>query len=246
MMRVAGTSGRRQPTKRARWKRFLALGESSVWRRLPLLAPHASVLTSPAPRSGFTLIETMAVILIIVLAVGVGMPSFLRVYRGEILRGETRKLRATIQHARYQAIVRQHTMMLNLDFSQQAYWIEMPDTVETNMVQQVLNLSTNALAFTDGTFPDFSSPTNDLSTNAVILALPDTTHHDMVSPARLVQLEALDGTVNASGVASIAFYPNGACQGGAIFLGGSGDDRTGIELDPLTSLSKLMSDAQTR
>ena len=188
----------------------------------------------------------MAVILIIVLAVGVGMPSFLRVYRSEILRSETRALRATIQHARYQAIVRQHTMMLNLDFAQQAYWIEMPDTVETNLVQQVLNLSTNALAFTDGTVPDIGTTTNDLSTNAVILALPNTTHHDMVPPARLVQLEMLDGTASAAGVASIAFYPNGACQGGAILVGGSGNDQIGIEVDPLTSLSTLMPDAQTR
>ncbi len=188
----------------------------------------------------------MAVILIIVLAVGVGMPSFLRIYRGEVLRSETRTLRATIQHARYQAIVRQHTMMLNLDFSQQAYWIEMPDTVETNLVQQVLNLSTNALAFTDGSFPDFNSSTNDLSTNAAVLALPNTTHHDMVSPARLVQLETMDGAVTANGVASISFYPNGACQGGAILVGGSGDDKIGIEVDPLTSLSKLMADVQPR
>jgi prepilin-type N-terminal cleavage/methylation domain-containing protein len=217
-------------------------------RRRPLTPeqPGLPRLTFHVSRSGFTLIETMAVILIIVLAVGVGMPSFLRVYRGEILRSETSKLRGTIQHARYQAIVRQHTMTLNLDFSQQAYWIEMPDTVATNFVQQVLDLSTNALAFTDGTFPDFSSPTNDLSTNAVILALPDTTHHDMISPVRLVQLEALDGTVSASGVASILFYPNGACQGGDILLAGAGNDQAGIEVDPLTSLSKLLLNAQAR
>ena len=162
-MSEAGTSGRRQPAHCARWKGFLTLRSSPALRRSPLI-------TGRGPRIGFTLIETMAVIFIIVLAVGLGMPSFLRVYRGEILRSETSTLRSTIQHARYQAIVRQHAMMLNLDFSQQAYWIEMPDTVETNLVQQVLNLSTNALAFTDGTLPDIGSTANDLSTNAVILA----------------------------------------------------------------------------
>lgn len=238
-MSEAGTSGRRQPIHRAQWKDFLALRSSPALRR-------SSLITRRGPRSGFTLIETMAVIFIIVLAVGLGMPSFLRVYRGEILRSETSTLRSTIQHARYQAIVRQHMMMLNLDFSQQAYWIEMPDTVQTNWVQQVLNLSTNALAFTDGNMPDIGSSTNDLSTNAVILALPNTTRHEMVPPARLLQLEAMDGTVSASGVASISFYPNGACQGGAILLSGSGDDKTGIEVDPLTSLSRLIPDAQSR
>lgn len=188
----------------------------------------------------------MAVILIIVLVIGVGMPTFLRTYRSEVLRSETSLLRSTIQHARYQAVVRQHAMSLNMDFSQQAYWIEMPDVAETNMVLQVLSLSTNALAFTDGTAPDTSTMTDDLATNAVIVALPTSTRHEMVSPARLLQLQAADDTVTSSGNALITFYPNGACQGGTIFLGGAGNDTVAIELDPLTSLSKLVINAQTR
>ncbi|MCX6909979.1 MAG: GspH/FimT family pseudopilin [Verrucomicrobia bacterium] len=188
----------------------------------------------------------MAVILIIVLVIGVGMPTFLRTYRSEILRSETSLLRSTIQHARYQAVVRQHAMALNMDFSQQAYWIEMPEMVETNLVLQVLSLSTNALAFTDGTVPETAQMTDDLSTNAVIVALPTSTRHEMVSPARLLQLEAADGIVTSSGAATITFYPNGACQGGSIFLGGASDDQIAIELDPLTSLSKLVVHARTR
>ncbi|MFA6563956.1 MAG: GspH/FimT family pseudopilin [Verrucomicrobiia bacterium] len=185
-------------------------------------------------------------IVIIMLAVGVGMPTFLRTYRSEVLRSETSMLRSTIQHARYQAIVRQHAMSLNMDLAQQTYWIEMPDIVETNMVLQVLSLSTNALAFTDGTVPETTLMTNDLSTNAVIVALPTSTRHEMVSPARLVQLEAADGVVTASGTATVTFYPNGACQGGVITLGGDGNDTTAIELDPLTSLSKLLPSAPMR
>lgn len=188
----------------------------------------------------------MAVILIIVLVIGVGMPTFLRTYRSEVLRSETSVLRSTIQHARYQAVVRQHAMSLNMDFSQQSYWIEMPQMVETNLVLQVLSLSTNALAFTDGTVPEITQMTDDLSTNAVVVALPTSTRHEMVSPARLVQLEAADGVVTGSGAATITFYPNGACQGGVITLGGAADDAVLIELDSLTSLSKLVFNAPTR
>lgn len=184
--------------------------------------------------------------MLIVLLVGVGMPSFLHTYRNEIIRSETSRLRSTIQHARYQAVVRQHAMSLNLDLSQQTYWIEMPNTVETNLVLQVLSLSTNALAYADGTAPDTTLLTDDLSTNAVIAALPTTTRHEVVSPARLVQWEAADGTVTAAGVAAVTFYPNGACQGGVITLGGDGNDTVAIELDPLTSLSRLLSSAPTR
>jgi type II secretory pathway pseudopilin PulG len=209
-------------------------------------APRSSRFTFHVSCSGFTLIETIAVIVIIMLAVGVGMPTFLRTYRSEVLRSETSMLRSTIQHARYQAIVRQHAMSLNMDLAQQTYWIEMPDIVETNMVLQVLSLSTNALAFTDGTVPETTLMTNDLSTNAVIVALPTSTRHEMVSPARLVQLEAADGVVTASGTATVTFYPNGACQGGVITLGGDGNDTTAIELDPLTSLSKLLPSAPMR
>lgn len=185
-------------------------------------------------------------IVIIMLAVGVGMPTFLRTYRGEILRSETSTLRSTIQHARYQAIVRQRAMSLNMDFSEQVYWIEMPDITETNLVLQVLSLSTNALAFADGTVPETASQTDDLSTNAVIAALPTSTRHEMVSPARLLQVQAADDTVTSSGTASIVFYPNGACQGGSIFLGGADDDTVAIEVDPMTSLSKLLPNASTR
>ena len=188
----------------------------------------------------------MAVVLIIVLMVGLGMPSFLHTYRNEIIRSETSRLRSTIQHARYQAIVRQHAMALNMDFSQQAYWIEMPNIVETNLVLQVLSLSTNALAFADGTVPETAQMTDDLSTNRAVAALPASTRHEMVSPARLVQLEAADGAVTASGAATVTFFPNGACQGGVITLGGEGNDTIAIELDPLTSLSKLVIHAPTR
>jgi type II secretory pathway pseudopilin PulG len=209
-------------------------------------APCPLRFTFHVSRSGFTLIETIAVIVIIMLVIGVGMPSFLRTYRGEVLRSETSLLRSTIQHARYQAIVRQHAMSLTMDFSQQAYWIEMPDIVETNMVLQVLSLSTNALAFADGTVPETAQMTDDLSTNAVITALPTSTRHEMVSPVHLVQLEGADGTVTASGAATVTFFPNGACQGGVITIGGDPNDNVAIELDPLTSLSKLLPTAAMR
>ena len=245
-MSEAGTNGRRQPSSCAHRQAFLTLCSSPALRHSSHATRAPSLLTPHAPRAGFTLIETIAVIVIIMLVIGVGMPTFLRTYRGEVVRSETSLLRSTIQHARYQAIVRQHAMSLSMDFSQQAYWIEMPDIVETNMVLQVLSLSTNALAFTDGTFPETVQTTNDLATNAVIVALPTSTRHEMVSPARLMQLEAPDGTVTASGTATITFYPNGACQGGVITLGGDINDTIAIELDPLTSLSKLLPTAAMR
>ena len=72
------------------------------------------------------------------------------------------------------------------------------------------------------------------------------TNARLVSPARLLQVQAADDTVTASGTASIVFYPNGACQGGSIFLGGADDDTVAIELDPMTSLSKLLPNASMR
>ncbi|MBM3891405.1 MAG: hypothetical protein FJ388_20015, partial [Verrucomicrobia bacterium] len=84
-----------------------------------------SLITHHSSLSAFTLIETMAVIIIILLLVGVSMPTFVRAHRSEMLRSEASMLRSTVLHARYQAIVHQQPMLLNLDFDNQAYWIEM-------------------------------------------------------------------------------------------------------------------------
>jgi len=186
----------------------------------------------------------MAVIIIILLLVGVSMPTFVRAHRSEMLRSEASMLRSTVLHARYQAIVHQQPMLLNLDFDNQAYWIEMSQVTQTNLLLQVLALSTNALMTTTTT--DTAPEQEDLSTNAVIASLPQVTRHEMVEPVRLAQAQAQDDTVTASGVAQITFYPNGASQGGLIILSGAADDTVGIEIDPLTSLGKMVADAQLR
>lgn len=194
--------------------------------------------------SGFTLIEMMAVVIIIVMLVAVNIPTFVRTHRAEMLRSEARMLHSTVLHARYQAIVHQQPMLLNLDFDNQAYWVEVSQVTQTNLLLQVLNLSTNALAVSYGV--NTAPAQENLSTNAVVAAMPQMTRHELLDPVKLAQIQAQDDTVTAAGIASITFYPNGACQGGLIILSGAGDDTVGVEIDPLTSLGKMVADAQPR
>ncbi len=193
-------------------------------------------------RLGFTLIETMAVILVIVLMTALTAPTFIRTYRAETLRGEARLLMAAVQQARYHAIVRQHPMVLNLDLAGQTYWIEASQQTVTNLVDQVFAMSTNSLAVNGNQVAEVE----DLSTNEVVNALPDWTRHEMASGVKLDRLETFDGEPQAGDVAQLTCYPSGASQGGLIVLIGSDDSAIGVHVDPLTSLPKLILDVQTQ
>jgi prepilin-type N-terminal cleavage/methylation domain-containing protein len=192
-------------------------------------------------RRGFTLIEMMAVALIILLMVGLTMPTFIRTYRSEILRSEARALMAMAQQARYQAIVHQRPIVMNLNFDEQAYWIEASAAIITNLTMQVFLNSTNSLAIGSNVVWD----TEDLSTNAAFATMPTWTRRELSADVRLEQLQTLDDLVEASGTATITFYPNGASHGGLIVLAGS-SGALGVQVDPLTSLPRLILDATPR
>ena len=205
-------------------------------------APHASRFTFHASRStaGFTLIETMAVILVIVVMTALTAPTFMRTYRSEMLRGEARLVMATVQQTRYQAIVRRHPMVLNLDFGGQAYWIEASQQTVTNLVDQVFAMSTNSLAVAS----NWVAEIEDLSTNEVVNALPEWTRHEMASGVKLDRLETFEGEAQSGDVAQMICYPSGASQGGLIVLVGANGDALGVQIDPLTSLPKLVLNVQ--
>ncbi|MBI5395501.1 MAG: prepilin-type N-terminal cleavage/methylation domain-containing protein [Verrucomicrobia bacterium] len=191
-------------------------------------------------RGGFTLIEVMAVIVIIILVAGLTTPTFIRTYRSETLRSEARLLMATVQQARYQAVVRQHPMVLNLNFAEQAYWVEASQETVTNLIDQVFAMSTNSLAVAS----NWVAEIEDLSTNETVTALPGWTRHEMASGVKLERLETFEGESQSGDVAQVTCYPSGASQGGVIMLVGGNDEAVGVQIDPLTSLPKLILDVQ--
>ena len=184
---------------------------------------------------------------IIAVLSAVTLPTFSRVYRSELLRNEGRVLMATVQQARYQAVVRQYPMTLKLDFANQAYWVEMSQETVTNLTAQMFEVATNSFSGTTGT-TNYSSTvdTTDLSTNAVVTALPTITRRQLEAPMKLAQFQTIDGDIEADENAEITCYPNGSSKGGFILLTGANNESLGVEVDPLTSLPKLILDAQPK
>lgn len=188
----------------------------------------------------------MAVIVIIVLLAGLTTPIFFRTWRAEMLRSEARVLMGTVQTARYNAVVRQHPMILNFDFDGQAYWVEASTQTETNLTMQIFSASTNSLAIGSGAASLTAPQAEDFSTNAAVAALPQSTRRELSSDVRLAQLQGLDQTATANGTATMTCYPNGSCEGGLIILTGANGDALGVSVDPLTTLPKLIQDVQAR
>lgn len=191
-------------------------------------------------RDGFTLIEVMAVVVIIILVAALTAPTFIRTYRSETLRAEARVLMATVQQARYQAVVRQHPMVLNLDFAGQAYWVEASQETVTNLIDQVFAMSTNSLAVAS----NWVTEIEDLSTNEAVTALVDWTRHELPSTVKLDRLETFEGEAESGDASQVTCYPSGASRGGVIVLTGGNDEAIGVQIDPLTSLPKLILDVQ--
>ena len=189
---------------------------------------------------GFTLIEMMAAVVVIILVAALTTPTFIRTYRSETLRSEARLLMVAVQQARYQAVVRQHPMVLNLNFTDQAYWIEASQETVTNLIDQVFAMSTNSLAVAS----NWVAEVEDLSTNDAVTALSGWTRHEMPTNVKLDRLETFEGEAQAGDVSQVTCYPSGASQGGLIVLTGGNDETIAEHIDPLTSLPKLILDVQ--
>lgn len=88
-----------------------------------ILLAHDRPRAHSRGHSGFTLLEMMAVVLIIALLSGIALPN-LGIFRARALRMEARDLSGQMALARQQAIVtgKPHRLLIDLDHS--SYWIE--------------------------------------------------------------------------------------------------------------------------
>jgi len=75
-------------------------------------------------RAGFTLIELIVVIMIMMTVAGVGLPRLLSFVDNGNLGAESRRLAGMIQYARHEAARQQRSFFLTMDLEAHAYWIE--------------------------------------------------------------------------------------------------------------------------
>jgi len=87
-------------------------------------------------RRGFTLIELMVVLTILVLLAGLMAPSFVRQYHEAKLKSAARDVVGLMQYARSQAVVEGTTYRLNIDREGGRVWITYYDTQSEEAQEQ--------------------------------------------------------------------------------------------------------------
>lgn len=80
-------------------------------------------MTPPRRRAAFTLIELMAVLLILGLLAGVALPN-LGIRTGRVLDGESRRLAADLEFVRQRAVMTGIPHRVTFDLETMAYWSE--------------------------------------------------------------------------------------------------------------------------
>jgi prepilin-type N-terminal cleavage/methylation domain-containing protein len=161
-------------------------------------------------RRGFTLIEILAVVLILVLIASVVVPRMSMALRQvEIDSGQ--QLAATLDFAREKAVAGGRPHRVVLDFEHGAYWIEaLPPRAASEPTLTWAELDE---------LPLVAPPTPG---DAEFAPLPDQPAATLDASVRFAQIESAEGTLT-SGLAQIAFDPDGATTVARIWLVGSGE-----------------------
>jgi prepilin-type N-terminal cleavage/methylation domain-containing protein len=169
----------------------------------------ARTLPRPA-RAGFTLIEILAVVLILVLIASVVLPRMsMAVRQVEIDSGQ--QLAATIDFAREKAVAAGRPHRIVLDFEHGAYWIE---------AQPLASASEPTLTWAELDELPLVAPPG--PADAKFAPLPDQLAETLDASVHFAQVESAEGTLT-SGLAQVAFDPDGATTAARIWLAGSGE-----------------------
>lgn len=183
-------------------------------------------------RRGFTLIELMVVLTILVLLAGLTAPSFVRQYYEAKLRASARDLVALMQYARSQAVVEGTTYRLNVDRDGGRVWI------------------TYYQGESDETGADEPRYVEDESVLGASRKLPEgVTIRELqlgdealaqLSDEALEEINALQAQLNDEGTPFISFGPRGTTDGARILLENDYGDRLGVSLDAITGRARVI------
>lgn len=160
-------------------------------------------------RGGFTLIEILAVVLILVLIASVVLPRMsVAVRQVEIDSG--RQLAATLDFAREKAVALGRAHRVVIDFEQSRYWIE---------AQPPAPPAEPRLAWADLDELPLVAPRADA---AEFAAVPNLQPATLDPSVRFAEVESEAGSVG-EGAAQIVFDPDGATLPARVWLMGDGD-----------------------
>jgi prepilin-type N-terminal cleavage/methylation domain-containing protein len=179
-------------------------------------------------RGGFTLIEMMAVVLILLLLATVVLPR-VSLVASQAALDDAKRLAAALDFAREKALAlhRPHRVVLDLDHGQ--YWIE---------AQPAPQPAPALLAWAELDAIPLVAPRTDTSAFAPLPGMQPT---PLDANVRIAAVESEAGEA-ADGLAQIAFAPDGATSAARVWLAAGNDLRVRVDVAPLADPTRVTLD----
>ena len=175
-------------------------------------------------RRGFTLIEILLVVVIILISMGVALPYFMSSFRGAKLRMSVRTIMMASRYARATAVLQQ--MDTAILFDKALGTIEVVGIKGT--VEEDRFLDESAPVDMDGEAD--SENDYDVSTLLQKSLEEDVEIVDLISDGNLEEVD---------GIYALNYYANGMCDQYSITLRDDNDTTVTIEIDPLSAKAKM-------
>jgi type II secretion system protein H len=184
-------------------------------------------------RSGFTLIELMVVMVILILLSALVAPAFTRQYYTARLNSAARNLVALMQYARSQAVVEGTTYRLNIDQEGGRLWVTYYDdgqaTQQNTETEPGFVLDESALGSAREVPDDVQIKQIALGDEALA----------QLSDEALATIRSQQGQLNEQGTPFITFSPQGTTDGARILLENEYQDHLAVTLDAITGRTAI-------
>jgi type II secretion system protein H len=180
---------------------------------------------------GFTLVELLVVLTILVLLAALAAPAFTRQYHEAKLQAAARDLVALMRYARSQAVVEGTTYRLNIDRDGGRLWITRYENQNTEPGAEPMFVRDESVLGAERKLPE--------QVKILELQLGDEALAQLSDEA-LEAMGADRGRPNEEGTPYIAFTPAGTTDGARILVANDYEDRLVVTLDAITGRSAIL------
>ena len=166
--------------------------------------------------TGFTLIEVMLVLTLIVILSSVAMPS-LRGFAGSTrLKSSGSAIRDMLHFARDMAVTEGTAYLVVFDLDQNRYWLASSETlVVSDLAASLVTISSNTINQTEIQSSELSQPA--ISRTSMILGIPQEPNHNISLSQMLTNHNAQSRYIH-SGIDYIYFSPTGTSEDTVLYI----------------------------
>jgi len=185
-----------------------------------------SSITSISEKQGFTLMEVILVLVVMLIISGIALPHFAGTFKGSQLRTSARTIERMSKYARSMAIMREETLTIALNHETMEIFLGGEPSVSENVADGELDQDVlKRLGYTDDDESDSQSGGIEKEVHRF---LPDEL------TVRDFQKERTDEDDEYEDLYMIRFFPNGQCEGFKLELEDSKGMGIKIENDPIS------------